>query len=123
MAELDKPDSWRKSAAYFFAFGDDADTRLNHSDWLALQQGEITAEELAGGKRVQDQDSVKRIEEIHKGEVRKSIKDKWSPDSKSHKRLSKEKKILAELGYVEPDKMTTTKLDPVKQKDLNLMLI
>jgi hypothetical protein len=124
MAELDKPDSWRKSAAYFFAFGDDADTRLNHSDWLALQQGEITAEELAGGKRVQDQDPVKRIEDIHKGEVRKSIRDKWSPESKSHKRLSKEKKLLAELGYVEPDKMTTTELDPVKQKgfepDVNL---
>jgi len=124
MQELDKPDDWRKSAAYYFAFGDDADTRLNHSDWLALQQGEITADELAGGKRVQDQDTVKRIEDIHKGEVRKSIRDKWSPESKSHKRLSKEKKLLAELGYVEPDKMTTTKLDPVKQKgfepDVNL---
>ena len=124
MEELDTPDNWRKSAAYYFAFGDDASTRLNHSDWLALQQGEISADELASGKRVKDQDTVKRIEDIHKGEVRKSIRDKWSPESKSHKRLSKEKKLLAELGYVEPDKMTTTKVDTVKQNgfkpDVNL---
>ena len=122
MEELDKPDDWRKSAAYYFAFGDDASTRLNHSDWLALQQGEVSADELAGGKRVDDQDTVKRIEDIHKGEVRKSIRDKWSPESTSHKRLSKEKKLLAELGYVEPDKMTTTKLPLEEQAKANVLV-
>ena len=110
MEELELPKNWRESAAYFFAFGEQPEKRLSTSEWLALQQGEVTAEQLKAGGRI-DGDHVAKIEDIHKQEVAQSIKDKYSKDSKSHKKLSKEKLVIEELTRVHPDYFTETKLD------------
>lgn len=110
--ELGIPDNWAKSAAYFFATDGKGVDKLSHNDWMALQSGEISAEELASGKRVQDTDVAGKIKEIHKVEEGVSIKNRWDPESTHYKKLSPKQREIVELGYVDPDKMVTTKLNP-----------
>ena len=110
--ELGVPDNWAKSAAYFFATDGKGVDKLSHNDWMALQSGEISAEELASGKRVQDTDVAGKIKEIHKVEEGVSIKNRWDPESTHYKKLSPKQREIVELGYVDPDKMVTTKLNP-----------
>ena len=110
--ELGIPDDWAKSAAYFFATEGKGVNRLSHNDWMALQSGEISAEELASGKRVQETDVAGKIKEIHKVEEGVSIKNRWDPESTHYKKLSPKQREIVQLGYVDPDKMVTTKLNP-----------
>jgi len=108
--ELGIPDNWAKSAAYFFATEGKGVDKLSHNDWMALQSGEISAEELASGKRVTETDVAGKIKEIHKVEEGVSIKNRWDPESTHYKKLSPTQRQIVELGYVSPEQMVTTKL-------------
>ena len=113
MEELQLPKNWHESASYFFAFGKDNKNRLTNSQWLALQQGEVTVDQLKSIEGVEiDDDHVKMIERIHEGEIVKSKRDKYSPESTSHKKISEKNLQIEDLMNVHPRFFETKKLPP-----------
>ena len=106
------PQNWEQSAAYYFGFNQfNAGKRLSHSDWMALQSKELSAEQLFSGEKALSQNIAKNITDIHKVEEAVSIKNRYHPDSKHRKKLSKEKRKIEELTWVDPKNYITIKLD------------
>jgi len=112
MALLDIPQNWTESAAYYFGFNkNNVGKRLSHSDWMALQSKELSAEQLFSGEKAVNQNIAENIKAIHKVEEGVSIKNRYHPDSTHHKKLSKAKRKIEELTWVDPKNYTTIKLD------------
>lgn len=108
--DLGRPSNWMKSASDFVAFGEGTMIQLSDADWIKLQQGLVTTDQLISQKFEEmdlDKSGLKKkkpnlkkiIEKVHaQEEVKSAIKH-------SYKRNSKGELILDSKGKPIPTNM------------------
>ena len=116
LSDLNVPQNWRESASYFLAFRDQTGSKLQDVDFMRLQQGEVTVEELEQ-ERLRNPDRIYTDEEtaqkIAEVEQKTEMERKWRHQA----RKSQETLAIDELTNVHPAFYKTTKLPRSSPED------